>query len=104
MAPRAVLGTALGDILCVELKEDMRAEVGVALSTELDLARLHYVGSEDGETLGYSLGEGLGTEEGLALAFELVKMLGEALLGEEFVAALGSEVGNPVGKDCLVRS
>jgi hypothetical protein len=82
----------------------MRAEVGVALSAELDLARLHYVGSEDGETLGYSLGEGLGTEEGLALAFELVKMLGGALLGEEFVAALGSEVGNPVGKDCLVRS
>ena len=58
MAPRAVLGTALGDILCVELKEDMRAEVGVALSTELDLALLQYVGSEDGETLVIHWGKG----------------------------------------------
>jgi hypothetical protein len=35
LAPRPVLGTALGDILGVELEDEMRAAVGVALSEEL---------------------------------------------------------------------
>jgi hypothetical protein len=68
VAPQAVLGTALGDILDVDLENEMRAELGEALSAELGCVVLG-----DGETLGSSLGKGYAQKKAWHLLSSLAK-------------------------------